>query len=327
MVKDEVKIEAGNAVAIDIGGTFIKSALVSSEGEVLSYSSIPTQASRSREAVVANIRRAYQEVDPGEGKVVGIGMGSPGCIDPLSGEVNWVENISCLNGISLTQALKKEINLPIYIDNDATNASKGEYLFGAGKGAKSLMAVTLGTGIGGGLILDGQVCRGMNNYSGEIGHMTYIPDGMACNCGKRGCLEAYASATAIVRSAESMIKRRLTSRLTELKPQTIDAQLVCDLARQGDEVCCSIIHDVGKALGVVIGSAINLLNLERILIGGGIAAAGDILFEPLRLYTSRHALPLALEGCEILPAALGNDAGLLGCAATVFLEMGFVKRS
>ena len=305
-------------IAIDIGGTFIKSALLDSEGKIHKREETPTQANESKEVVLANLRSAFDKVY--ESDVCGVGLGSPGCVDPEKGIVSAVDNIPCLSGLCLSDFLKDKNNIPVVIDNDANNASKGEYLFGAGQKKKNFLGVTLGTGVGGGLILDGHFHRGVNNYAGEIGHMTYIPDGAPCTCGKRGCLEAYASATAMIRSAQSIIKRKLPSALTQHDPKEIDSKLICDLAKEGDALCLSIIHDVAKALGVVLGAAINLLNLECVVIGGGISAAGDILFTPLCLYASRHALPMAYEKCTILPSKLGNDAGLLGCAAAVLMD-------
>ena len=304
--------------AIDIGGTFIKSALVDSEGRIHKREKTPTQACESKEIVLGNLRTAFDKVY--EADVFGVGMGSPGCVDPKKGTVSAVENIPCLSGLCLTDFLKDKHELPVVIDNDANNAAKGEYLFGAGQQKRNFLGITLGTGVGGGLVLDGHFHRGLNNYAGEIGHMTYIPDGAACTCGKRGCLEAYASATAIIRSAHSMLKRKLPTKLSEHDPKEIDSKLICDLAKKGDLLSASIIQDLAKALGTVLGTAINLLNLECVVVGGGISAAGDILFRPLQLYTSRHALPMAYEQCSILPSKLGNDAGLLGCAASVLMD-------
>ena len=307
-------------VAVDLGGTAIKSALVSVDGRILSRAETPTQADTSRERVIENIINAVKQVHPG--RVRGIGIGSPGWVNGETGEVNWIENIPVLNGVSLTDPVRQAFDCPVFIDNDATNAARGEFTFGAGRGARNLLAITLGTGVGGGLILNGEVFTGGIHYAGEIGHMTYIPEGMACSCGKRGCLEAYASATAIRRAARSIRKRRIQSRLLEMDEAEVDARMVCDLARAGDEACRSIVTEVGTALGVVLGSVINLLNLDRVVIGGGVAAAGEILFEPLRLYASRHALPYAFDCVEILPARLGNDAGAAGSAALVLMNLG-----
>lgn len=304
--------------AVDLGGTFIKSALIRADGEVLKKAKTPTRAEEDQDTVIVQLLRAIEEIYVPE--VIGIGIGSPGCVNPHSGEVNWIQNIPALNGVNLRSAVQRKFEITVHIDNDATNAARGQYLYGAGKQAVAMLGITLGTGVGGGLVLNGKVYRGVINYAGEIGHITYIPDGMVCTCGKRGCLEAYASATAIVRSAESMLTRRIPSQLKEIPPQELTARLVCDLARTGDEVCQSIVQDAGKALGVVIGGAINLLNLDRVIIGGGLAAAGDVLFDEIRLYASRHSLPLAFERCEILPDHLGNDAGIMGSAAMVLME-------
>ncbi len=306
-------------IAIDIGGTFIKSALINHEGKIFKREKTPTQAQANTKTILENLATAYEKVQ--EDDVCGIGLGVPGCVNPQSGKVSAIDNIPALEGISLTEFFMQKTKLPTYIDNDANSATKGEYIFGTSqKGLKNFMAITLGTGVGGGLILDGEFYRGANNYAGEIGHMTYIPDGAPCNCGKRGCLEAYASATAIIRSAKSMIKRSINTSLKDHDLQNIDAKLICDLAKKGDRICQFILHDAAKALGTVLGTVTNLLNLECIVIGGGMAAAGNILFEPLGLYACRHTLPMAYPHCKILPSLLGNDAGLLGCGASVLME-------
>ncbi len=312
-------------VGIDVGGTSIKSALVNSAGDILKRADVPTQACEEKSVVLQNIKTAFEKVQDAD--VVGVGLGAPGCVNPKTGIVSAVDNIPCLNNLCLIDFLENTnyAQLPVVIDNDANNAAKGEYFFGPGRDKKNFMGITLGTGVGGGLILDGNFYTGCNNYAGEIGHMTYIPDGMACNCGKRGCLEAYASAIAMIRSAKSMMKRNLNTRLKELPVDTIDVKKISDLAREGDDLCRSILFDAGKALGTVLGTAINLLNLEYIIVGGGIASAGELLFSPVQLYASRHSLPLAYERCTIVASKLGNDAGLLGCVASILMESGNCK--
>ena len=305
-------------VAVDLGGTSIKAALVTSDGTIQKRAAVPTEASAGRQRVLDLLINAVEQVLVPEARA--IGLGSPGQVDPATGEVNWVENIPCLNGTNIRDPIARQFGLPVQIDNDATNATRGEYLFGSGQGTKMLLGVTLGTGVGGGIIQDGHVLRGVSNYAGELGHMTYIPDGMACSCGKRGCVEAYASATALTRAARSIQKRKIPSRLLDVAPEELDARAICDLARAGDEVSAQLVEEVGKALGVVLGSVINLLNPDCIVIGGGVAAAGDILLEPIRQFASRHALPISLGACRIELGRTGNDAGLLGAAAIVFMD-------
>ena len=305
-------------VAVDIGGTSIKTARINPDGTIESRVSVATESAGGRERVLANLLEAIDQVMAPE--VIGIGVGSPGQVDPVSGEVNWVENIPCLNGSSISAPIRSRFGLPVRVDNDATNAARGEYLFGSGKAAKMLLGVTLGTGVGGGIIQAGHVLRGVSNYAGEIGHMTYIPDGMACSCGKRGCLEAYASATALIRGARSIQKRRISSRLLDIPSEELDARRICDLARAGDEVCSQLVEESGKALGVVLGGVINLLNPDCIVIGGGVAAAGEILLDPIRLFASRHALPISFAACRIELGRNANESGLLGAAATVLMD-------
>lgn len=309
---------AAPVVAIDLGGTAIKAGRVNPGGVIEARTSRPTQSEAGAQRVLENIAAAAQSVMSKDTRA--IALGSPGHVVPATGVVSWIENIACLNGVSLTDALADRFSLPVFIDNDATNATRGEFLFGAGRSAICLLGITLGTGVGGGLIVDGRVMRGVSNYAGEIGHMTYIPDGMACTCGKRGCLEAYASATAIIRSARSIQKRGIRSALLDVPTEDLDARRVCDLAREGDDVSEQIVAEAGKALGVVIGGAINLLNPDRVVIGGGVAAAGKVLLDPIRLYASRHALPLAFDDCRIELGEIGNDAGLVGAAAIAFME-------
>ncbi len=306
-------------VAIDLGGTFIKSALVSESGHILKSEQSPTHASESADVILSKLQAACQKVY--NENIVGVGLGAPGWADPLSGALRAIDNIKALEGVSIKDFLKKIVSCPVFIDNDANNAAKGEYLFGPGQGKSNFMALTLGTGIGGGLVLNKKFFRGKNNYAGEIGHMSYIPDGAPCTCGKRGCLEAYASATAIIRSAKSIRKRKLPSALLDHPVEEYTPRLVCDLAKQGDLLCQSIVRDAAKALGTVIASVINLLDLECVALGGGIAAAGDVLLAPLRLYALRQCLPLAHQGCDITTSPLGNNAALLGCAASAFMEL------
>ncbi len=308
---------SGPVAAVDLGGTAIKAALVSAEGKVLSRISVPTEAQGGREQVLANIVSAVESVLQPE--ATAIGLGSPGHIEPESGVVRWIENIPCLGGVSLTEPLARRFGLPVRVDNDATNATRGEFLFGSGRGSRLLVGVTLGTGVGGGIVQDGHVLRGVNNYAGEIGHMTFVPDGMACTCGKRGCLEAYASGTALIRAARSIQKRGIPSQILEVAPENLTAQSICEIARAGDAVAAQLVEEAGRALGVVLGGVLNLLNPDRVVIGGGVAAAGDLLLGPIRLFASRHALPIARDACTIELGLAGNDAGLLGAAALVFM--------
>ena len=310
-----------SVVAIDLGGSFIKSALVAKDGTILKSAKIPSQVPQGREVVLKNIHSVYAQVHQ-EG-VLGIGIGSPGCVDPQSGIVSATNNIDCINGVSLSDFLYEKTKLPVHIDNDANAAAKGEYLFGIGsqEDKYNLLAITLGTGVGGGLILEGVPYRGRNFYAGEFGHVNYIPNGAQCSCGKRGCIEAYSSATAILANAHSMQKHGLNTQLKKFSYDEIDVKLICELAHKGDILCHSLIYEAAQALGTVIGSIINLLNLDCVVVGGGVAAAGEILFNPLCLYAERQTLPLAYKNCEIGPSLLGDDAALLGNAASIWLDI------
>ena len=306
------------AIAIDIGGTFIKSGLVDKDGNILKKSQINTPQTSSLAILGQELEKALYNVWEKNIEVAGLGIGTPGCVDSQSTIVHSVDNIPALNGQALKDYFPKEI--PLFVDNDANQATKGEYLFGLAKGCKNILVITLGTGVGGGLILNGSYYRGYQNYAGEIGHTNYIPDGLLCSCGKKGCLEAYASATAITQSAKRALKIGISSTLQNYKKKDIDAKLLCELAKNGDALCQNILTEAGKALGISIANMINLLNLEKVIISGGLALAGELLLNPLQFYAQSHSIALSFSSCQIAMSTLGNDANLLGCGASVFMK-------
>lgn len=306
-------------IGIDLGGTNIKSGKITMAGEILDKKSRPTQAHEGFKIVYDNIKNSIVEFISSD--VIGIGLGSPGWIRIREGIIGGgCENIPCLNGVGLKLLLEKDFHVPVYIDNDANNHLKGEYLFGAAKGYHNILLITLGTGIGGGLILDNKFYHGDWDYAGEIGHMTLIPDGRFCNCGNKGCFEAYASAPAMILNANTYLAKEIPTKLLEYNKEQISSKLICDLAKEGDKVCLQVIDDTAKYIGIMLGSVLNLLNLDLILIGGGVAAAGELLMSPIKFYTQSYCLKNAFNGIEIKQAALGNDAGIMGSAAMVLLE-------
>lgn len=310
------------AICVDVGGTFIKTALVDKEGTIHERNQILTESGLGRERVLGNILHAIGEfITPkNHGRIIGIGMGVPGSIDTKSGTIiAGISNIPELAGVALVEAVSGKFRVPSYLDNDATNAARGEYLFGAGRYFRNILCVTLGTGIGGGIILDGKVYQGTSDYAGEFGHMIVVPEGRECSCGNLGCIEAYASGTAMVAAARARIRKSVTGALLERKDQEITPRLIAELAEQGDPQSVEILHEAGRYLGICLASTVNLLNLERCIIGGGVAAAGSHLMDPVRAYFNAYVLPEAGKQCEVVLAELQNDAGLLGSAALVFM--------
>ena len=308
-----------NAISLDMGGTYIKGALVSRRGKIEKKLSVPTGAGTGRDAVIKNIIEMIYQLNKGAENVIGIGVGAPGSIDTKTGTILGSSiNISQLNGIRLPEELNGKFTYPVYVDNDATNAVKGEFLFGSGRGFQNIIGITLGTGIGGGIILNGDVYHGTSDYAGEIGHMNLIPGGRECGCGSFGCFEAYSSATAMVKAACLVNKRRLASMLHDYEDEEINTEVIMDLATKGDRYSIEIIHEASKYIGIMLASVTNLLNLQLCIIGGGVSAAGSIFFEGIDSYFYAYAMNEAARHCKIVPAELGNDAGAIGAAAMVF---------
>ena len=309
---------SGPIIALDIGGTAIKSALISTDGTILKNQSLPTDAGKGLQHILNRLKESIQSVFSTE--AAGIGVGVPGCVDPDTGMVQWIENIPELNECRIVEHIQNQFQLKTVVDNDANNAARGEFFFGSGKGSRNMLAITLGTGVGGGLFLNEKIHRGSTHYAGEIGHMVSVPDGAKCSCGKYGCLEAYASATAIRDRALAEKKRGLSPGLNGLSENMVDVEKVFLLAKEGDDVCKNIIFEAGRALGIGIGNVINLLNLDSVVVGGGMAAAGDALLSTVKTYAARASLPISYRNCKIVAGKLVNSAGVLGAAALLLMK-------
>ncbi|MBI1853151.1 MAG: ROK family protein, partial [Planctomycetes bacterium] len=252
-------------------------------------------------------------------RVAGVGIGSPGPLDSRRGIVLSAPNLTGWVNAPLGERVETAVRIPTIVENDANVAALAESWLGAGREASSVLLITLGTGIGGGIVLGGRIWRGHGGFAGEIGHTTYVVDGVACGCGNRGCLEQYASATALVRrTREAIASGRKTSLIA--KP-TITAAVVHEEAVAGDALCRDLLAETGRILGVAIGSVSNLLDPEVVVVAGGLVNAGDFLFAPMREEAKRRALPAVAATLTILPAALGDDAGALGAARNAALEI------
>lgn len=309
-------------VGVDLGGTTTKLAFISMNGEILYKWEIPTDKSDSGKKITTNIAKAIdqklEELGHPKSKLIGIGMGAPGPVNLTTGIVYEAINLGWENDYPLKDLLETETFLPAVIDNDANCAALGEMWKGAGNGAKDLVCVTLGTGVGGGVIANGDIVHGISGAAGEIGHITSKPvGGVPCNCGKTGCLETIASATGIVRIAnEKLAEKENIGKLAERRAQngTITAKDVFDCARNHDPLANEIIDEVAYHLGLALASAANTLNPEKIVLGGGVSKAGEVLLKPVKEYFKKFAFPRVAVSTEILLATLGNDAGVIGAA-------------
>ncbi len=313
-------------VGVDLGGTNIVVGLLPLEGgEVLGLRSMPTDSVRGAKFVVDRIvgmvEHAIQEVLAEHGgtrdQVAGVGIGSPGPLDRRTGTVINTPNLGWRN-FPLRDLISNAVHLPATLDNDANCATYGEWWLGAGRGTRALVGFTLGTGIGGGIVLDGEIYHGCSDVAGEIGHMTIDSNGRKCKCGNYGCLEQYASGPAIALRAVEGIEAGAETVLVDMvggKMDDITAATVYEATVQGDPYATEVMKDTAKFLGAGIASIINILNPEMVVIAGGVTRAGDTLFDPLRAEVRRRAFKSAQECCRIVPAELPGTAGVVGAAA------------
>ena len=313
-------------VGVDLGGTNIVVGLLPVEGgEVHGLRILPTESTRGPKFVVDRIvemaQGAIEDVLRDEGgtreSVLGVGIGSPGPLDRKEGMVINTPNLGWRN-FPLRDLIANQLALPAVLDNDANCATYGEWWLGAGRDADTLVGFTLGTGIGGGIVLNGEIYHGVSDVAGEIGHMTIDSTGRKCKCGNYGCLEAYASGPAIALRAVEGIEAGVETILVELvdgKLDQITAATVYEAVVQEDAYATEVMKDTAKFLGAGVANIINILNPEMVVIAGGVTRAGDHLFTPLRAEVRRRAFRAAEERCRIVPGTLPGTAGLVGAVA------------
>lgn len=312
----------GNRIGIDVGGTNVKIALVNDEGNIIYSNSIPTRAEMGYEYTINNMKEAIaellKETKSDAKSIEGIGFGFPGQIDYKKGIVRLAPNIPGWVNVPIADIMEKEFGIPTRVDNDVRCAALGELNYGAGIGCENLVCITVGTGIGSGLIINGKLVRGASNAAGELGHIKLdMYGGPLCGCGDRGCLEAFASGPSIVAMAEEYIKGGKSTKYRELANPDITPYIVSEAAKQGDPVAKRIFTIVGEYIGIGLASVVNLLNPEKIIIGGGVAAAGDLLMNPIKENLLKRAMPISGSAVEIVPAQLGNSAGVIGASLLI----------
>lgn len=302
-----------NAVGVDVGGTKIAAGVVTPEGEILNE--VRYSSKGPTEVLMSNIIRAIKEVRDGF-EVSGLCLAVPGLILARENRVVFSPNLRTIEGVPLKEVLESEIDLPITIENDASAAAWGEFRFGAGSEVNHLVFLTLGTGIGGGVITHGVLLRGAQGAGGELGHVTIHATGPRCKCGNRGCLEALASGSAIERQAHRLAAENPTSALGWLSARgAIRGEDVTELARAGDELAVSVFEEAGTWLGIAVAGYVNVFNPEVVAIGGGVARAGNLILEPARREVHLRARPPSRDLVEVKLATLGPESGVLGAAA------------
>jgi glucokinase len=308
-------------IAADLGGTNLRAATVDREGRIHERVKQQTpkaeKASEIVRAIVAGARECESRSLDGGARIRALSVVVPGTVQVENGVVMKAPNVPSLDGFRLAAALQSELQWPALLENDANAAAVGEMWKGAGQGRGSIICVTLGTGVGGGIILDGKLWRGVDGSAGELGHVGVEPfGGVACTCGSRGCLEVYASATAIVRMTREARPRYPSSPLHTSEELT--AKSVYESGLEGDELALEVFRRMGIYLGVGLAGLINIFNPEIIVIGGGVADGWDLFIAHVREQISERAFPIPARRAEIVRAKCGDDAGLLGAAQLAF---------
>jgi glucokinase len=303
-------------IGIDLGGTSIKVGICNEAGDLVAKFEGPTHAEEGPEKV-ADLMAAYSRVlveNTGLDwdKVSGVGAGIAGFMDLKNGIVKLGPNLKWYD-VPIRDMLQQRLEKPVLIDNDANVAALGEAWAGAGKGIDNVVLFTLGTGVGGGIVMDGKVVTGQGS-AGELGHINVVPDleAIQCGCGQMGCVETVSSATGIVRMAEDAVQRGDKTTLALL--EQITAKAVFDEARAGDEVANRIVQRAGYYLGRTLATVAVILNPQRFIIGGGVSRAGELLFQHVRENFAKYTPPAAQTNVDIVVATLGNDAGMIGAA-------------
>ncbi len=315
-------------IGIDLGGTKTSTALVDCSGRIIAHDYQKTRVAEGQEAVIGSMldgaRRVMAQAGVTRAQVAAAGIGAPGPLEIETGVVVAPPNLPDWERVPLKQLVEDGLGITAFIENDANAAALGEYRFGAGRGTRHMIYVTVSTGIGGGLILDGRLYHGASGMAGEVGHTTLVPYGPLCGCGNRGCLEALASGTSIARRARERIARGVPTLMADLAGgdlERITAKLVAEAADRGDTEAQDILAEAMDYLGIGMANLVNLFNPQVIVIGGGLTNIGEALFEPVRRAIDRHAFPAPAQAVRVVRAELGDDVGVLGAAAVALAQV------
>ncbi|MFC9944511.1 ROK family transcriptional regulator [Streptomyces pratensis] len=306
--------DAGIVIGVDFGHTHLRVAIGNLAHQVLAEESEPLDVDASSAQGFGRaeqlVNRLIETTGISPEKVIGVGLGVPGPIDVESGTLGSTSILPGWTGINPSQELAGRLGVPVYVDNDANLGALGELVWGSGRGVKDLAYIKVASGVGAGLVIDGTIYRGPGGTAGEIGHITLDESGPVCRCGNRGCLETFTAARYVL----PLLKPSHGSDLT--------MERMVQLAREGDPGCRRVIGDVGRHIGSGVANLCNLLNPSRVVLGGSLAEAGELVLGPIRDSVSRYAIPSAARQLSVLPGALGGRAEVLGALALVLSEMG-----
>ncbi len=308
-------------VGIDIGGMSVKVGVVDRDGNILRKGKVATDVAGGSHKIVADIAALVRELaDPNDRDFVGIGIGCPGAINSATGTVDRAYNLNWEN-VQLAELLARHINKPIKVSNDANVAALGETTFGVGRVYSDTIFLTLGTGVGGGIIIDNKLYEGNESKGAELGHMVLVVDGEPCTCGRKGCMEAYCSATALIRETKAAMERDKKSLMWEYSKtlDDVNGKTAFECSKQGDKAANDVVDNYIKYLGEGMLNFANIFRPQAIILGGGVCAQGDYLINKLKAYCKmRNYGFLGTPRFDILVAQLGNDAGIIGAASLIY---------
>jgi glucokinase len=315
-------------IGVDVGGTSLRAARFLGHQPIPDAKiKTPTQPGGEREHMLDRLEQAIREVAPPDpASVAGIGIGIPGPVDPHTGVVITITNIPGWKNLPLQQIMQERLGRPVFLGNDANLAALGEWKFGAGRGYRDVLYLTVSTGIGGGIIVGNRLLLGAHGLGGEVGHVKVQPDGPRCGCGQRGCLEALAAGPAITRRAVARLQAgegadSVLRAVTGGDLGQLTTALIGKAALDGDAFAQALFAEAGAHIGAAIASLMHVFNPAVVILGGGVSFVGDLLFEPVRAAVRVHAMnAMYWRDCPIIPAALGDDAGLVGAGALAMEE-------
>lgn len=312
------------AIGVDLGGTFIKIGIVNEKGKILKKVEIETKANEGPKEVVKQISKGIRLIlSDNKMKIEGIGIGSPGMVNSKKGTVENPPNFPGWKKVNLKKAISKEFGIPTEIENDANDAAVGELIYGAGKKFRSFLMVTLGTGVGGGIIFNKRIYRGDSGAAGEIGHATIDYKGERCKCGSVGCIETFIGNNYLIQRIKKDLKHHPKSAIIKLVQgdlKKITPRIIHEASLLGDEFAKSVIIDAGTKLGYGLASVINVLDIANIIVGGGVAGFGELLFDSLEQSIKERVLIPIKPRIKVKPAKLKNEAGIKGASALVFYK-------
>lgn len=308
-------------IGVDLGGTNIVAGIVDEHNNIVSKESLPTSLPKPADEIMLGIKKsidkAVEKAGISSDEIISIGIGTPGTVDKKYGVIEYANNLG-FDNYPMKNMLSKYFDKPIYLENDANCAALGEAKAGAGEGVNNFVAVTLGTGVGSGIVLNGKILEGINGAAGEMGHMVITANGEPCTCGRRGCWETYSSATALIRMTKEAMDRDEKSLmwiLSEGDKKNVNGRTSFDAMRKGDKTATLVVDEYIKYLSIGITNLVNIFQPDIICLGGGIANEGENLLKPLRELVEKSHYSIHCEKqTKICKAKLGNDAGIIGAA-------------